>query len=152
MGWFNSIYSEDHIAIIERSKSSHPAKALLDDLDHREVPLIDLVNGLERIGNRKAVSIIKKGAHKSGLDVQYSGGRPPPQVAQSIAGHPQEYIGFSCAQRREQVETLRVPVQESGATGGTVHPSDPGHEAPFNLVETVFSIFFPCFSFYYKTS
>lgn len=63
MRWFHSLYSEDHIAIIERD--SRPAKALLDDLDHREVPLIDLVNGLERIGNRKAVSIIKKGNHIS---------------------------------------------------------------------------------------
>lgn len=61
MGWFHPLYSEDHIAIIERSES--PAKALLVYLDHKEIPLKDLVNGLKAIGNKKAVSIIKKGSH-----------------------------------------------------------------------------------------
>ncbi|KAL9983855.1 hypothetical protein ACROYT_G006096 [Oculina patagonica] len=115
MGWFHPLYSEDHIAIIERSES--PAKALLVYLDHKEIPLKDLVNGLKAIGNKKAVSIIKKGAEKSGLDIQYSGGRPPRQVPQFSAGHSREYKNFSCVRRKEQSETLPFPVQESEATG-----------------------------------
>lgn len=62
MRWFHSLYSEEHIATIQCSKI-HPAEALLDDLDHREIPLQVLVDGLNSIGNKKAVSIIKKGSH-----------------------------------------------------------------------------------------
>lgn len=61
MRWFHSLYSEDDVAKIEQNH--HPAKALLDDMDHREMSLQDLVNGLNAIGNKKAVSIIKKGSH-----------------------------------------------------------------------------------------
>ena len=57
--WFGFLYSEDDVAIIE--SSSRPAKTLLDDLTLREIPLRDLVEGLEAIGNKRAASIVKKG-------------------------------------------------------------------------------------------
>ena len=57
--WFASVYSEDDVAEIE--SSSRPAKALLDDLTHRETPLQDLVDGLEAIGNKRAAKIVRKG-------------------------------------------------------------------------------------------
>lgn len=57
--WFRTLYSEDDVAIIESNKD--PAKVLLDDLTLREITLQELVNGLEKIGNKKAVSIIMKG-------------------------------------------------------------------------------------------
>ena len=56
---FASLHSEDDVAIIE--SSSCPAKALLDDLTYREIPLRVLVDGLEAIGNKRAASIVKKG-------------------------------------------------------------------------------------------
>ena len=57
--WFGNRYFEDDVAIIE--STSRPAKALLDDLTLREIPLQDLVEGLEAIGNKRAASIVKKG-------------------------------------------------------------------------------------------
>lgn len=57
--WFKSLYSEDDVAMIESSVC--PAKALLDDLTYRGITLQDLVEGLEAIGNNRAVSIIIKG-------------------------------------------------------------------------------------------
>ena len=57
--WFGFLYSEDHVAIFE--SSSRPAKTLLDDLTLREIPLRDLVEGLEAIGNKRAANIVKRG-------------------------------------------------------------------------------------------
>lgn len=62
--WFRSLYSEDDVAIIERSKGVRPAKALLHDLDYRGITLRDLVEGLEGIRNIKAASIVKKGGSR----------------------------------------------------------------------------------------
>ena len=58
---FSTYYSEDDVAMIESREKCHPAKALLDDLTVREMPLEVLVDGLKAIGNNKAVSIIIKG-------------------------------------------------------------------------------------------
>lgn len=63
MTWFHSLYSEEHVAMIQCSKI-HTAKDLLVYLDHRtETPLQVLVDGLQAIGNKKAVSIVEKGSH-----------------------------------------------------------------------------------------
>ena len=59
MKWFGSVYSEGDVATIE--DSSRPAKALIDDLTCREIPLQDLLEGLEGIGNKRAASIVRKG-------------------------------------------------------------------------------------------
>lgn len=85
--WFGSVYSEDDVAMIE--SSTRPAKALLDDLTFREKTLQDLLEGLEAIGNNRAASIVKKGAQKKGLYIQYPGRRPPPHVCST--GNPQEH-------------------------------------------------------------
>lgn len=62
--WFSTYprayYSELDVEMIERE--FQPAKALLDDLTRREIPLEELLNGLRAIGNNKAVSIIRKGS------------------------------------------------------------------------------------------
>ena len=58
---FPSHYSEDYIDMIEREGGRRPAKVLLDDLTLREITLQELVNGLRKIGNKRAVSIIEKG-------------------------------------------------------------------------------------------
>ena len=57
---FASIYSANDINKI-RMTGCRPAKALIEDLESREIPLKVLVRGLFEIGNRKAISIIKKG-------------------------------------------------------------------------------------------
>ena len=44
-------------------KGDSPAKALLDDLNGREMTIQDLVNGLSEIGNKKAISIIERGTY-----------------------------------------------------------------------------------------
>ena len=49
-----------------RQKCS-PARSLLNDLAHREVPLEDLLLALQEIGNKKAISIINKGSQLSCL-------------------------------------------------------------------------------------
>ncbi|KAJ7372353.1 hypothetical protein OS493_019798 [Desmophyllum pertusum] len=141
-GWFR--YSEGDVTVIETSsKSGHPAKVFLEDLKHREITLQDLVTGLRGIGNNKAITIIMKGAEKSGIDIQYSGGRPPPRC--STGRRPQEHSSFSRIQpiqRKEKAETLeRLPVQESVATEGAGHPSNPG----FGTVTSLVAKLFPCF-------
>ena len=57
---FASIYSENDINKI-RMNGYRPAKALIDDLILKEIPLRVLQRGLIEIGNRKAISIIKRG-------------------------------------------------------------------------------------------
>ena len=52
-------YSEDYINKIRRTGS--PARALIEDLISREIPLQVLLKGLEEIENRKAISIIERG-------------------------------------------------------------------------------------------
>lgn len=59
---FGSLYTQQDVDIIENRRGSRPAKGLLDDLICREVPLQDLVYALVVIGNKKAISIIKKGS------------------------------------------------------------------------------------------
>ena len=58
---FCSVYSENDIAEIERTKGLHPAKALLDYLDTRQITLQELLEGLIAIGNKKAASILMQG-------------------------------------------------------------------------------------------
>lgn len=139
--WFKSLYSEDDVAMIESSVC--PAKALLDDLTYRGITLQDLVEGLEAIGNNRAVSIIIKGAQKSGLDMQYSGRRPPPQVRST--GNPQEQedsVKFS--PYAEEAETLHSSVQVSEAKESACHSSDPGlHTSCLGIVLSIVSSWFP---------
>ena len=52
-------YSANYINKIRRTGS--PAKALIEDLISREIPLQVLLKGLQDIGNRKAISIIERG-------------------------------------------------------------------------------------------
>ena len=54
-------YSEDYIDMIGRVGGGRPAKVFLEDLTLREITLQELVNGLRKIGNKRAVSIIEKG-------------------------------------------------------------------------------------------
>ena len=58
---FPSHYSEHDIGVIGREGGRRPAKVLLEDLTLREITLEELVNGLRKIGNKRAVSIIQKG-------------------------------------------------------------------------------------------
>lgn len=53
---FSNIYSQKDVEEIEQKSS--PAKALLNDLDGREVSLENLIIALDRIGNKRAISII----------------------------------------------------------------------------------------------
>ena len=57
---FAAIYSENDINKIRMTGCS-PAKALIDDLVLGEIPLRVLLRGLTEIGNKKAISIIKRG-------------------------------------------------------------------------------------------
>ena len=57
---FASIYSANDINKI-RMTGCRPAKALIDDLVLGEIPLRVLLRGLIEIGNKKAISIIKRG-------------------------------------------------------------------------------------------
>lgn len=57
---FASTYSADDINKIQMT-GSRPAKALINDLISREIPLQDLLSGLKEIGNKKAISIIERG-------------------------------------------------------------------------------------------
>ena len=54
---FASTYSAYEINKIGMT-GGRPAKALIEDLISREIPLQVLLSGLEEIGNRKAISII----------------------------------------------------------------------------------------------
>lgn len=53
---FRSIYKENVAVLISDSN------VLLKDMALRDVKVQDLLNGLEEIGNKKAVSIIMKGS------------------------------------------------------------------------------------------
>ncbi|XP_020630108.1 uncharacterized protein LOC110067145 isoform X2 [Orbicella faveolata] len=116
---FRSIYTEKVAPTIQCSKD------LLTDMAVREIKLPRLVDGLREIGNKKAVSIIMRG-------IQFLGGRPPP--------------GWNL-ERRELAGTLPHPVQESGkAAEGADRPSMPRFETSVNVIETMISTFFPCFT------
>ena len=56
---FNHIYSQKDVEEIEQKRS--PATALLTDLDGRGESLENLVGALKKIGNKRAISIIKNG-------------------------------------------------------------------------------------------
>lgn len=63
LGWkkvmtegFSHIYSQKDVEEIEQKRS--PATALLIDLDGREESLENLIGALEKIGNKRAISII----------------------------------------------------------------------------------------------
>lgn len=103
------IYTKDGVALPKDSN------VLIDDMIYREIKLQHLLNGLKEIGNRKAVSIIEKEAQKLGLNVQDSGGRPPPghSIDRSQEHEDEEtYSTFSWKQYMEEAETLRFPIQE----------------------------------------
>ena len=57
---FASTYSAHDINKIQMT-GSLPAKALINDLISREIPLQDLLSGLKEIGNNNAISIIERG-------------------------------------------------------------------------------------------
>ena len=56
---FNHIYSQNDVEEIEQKRS--PATALLIDLDGRGESLENLIGALEKIGNKRAIAIIKNG-------------------------------------------------------------------------------------------
>ena len=56
---FNDIYSQNDVEEIEQKRS--PATALLIDLDGRGESLENLIGALEKIGNKRAIAIIKNG-------------------------------------------------------------------------------------------
>lgn len=56
---FNDIYSQNDVEEIEQKRS--PATALLIDLVGRGESLENLIGALEKIGNKRAIAIIKKG-------------------------------------------------------------------------------------------
>ena len=56
------VYTQQDVDIIENRRGGRPAKNLIDDLICREVALQDLVDALDVIGNKKAISIIEKGS------------------------------------------------------------------------------------------
>ena len=62
---YRSLYLPKHVEEIGQKR--FPADALLNDLADREVPLEDLLGELQKIGNKKAVSIINKGSQLSCL-------------------------------------------------------------------------------------
>ena len=62
-----SIYSASPPINKIRMTGNHPAKALIDELDSKEIALKDLLRGLTEIGNVKAISIIKRGTLSHGL-------------------------------------------------------------------------------------
>lgn len=62
---FSGIYSQKDVEEIEQKSS--PAIALLNDLDGREESLENLITALDRIGNKRAISIINNGScHRDG--------------------------------------------------------------------------------------
>lgn len=58
---FSHIYVQKHIEEIEQISGSS-AKALLNDLDAREESLENLIGALDRIGNKRTISIIQNGS------------------------------------------------------------------------------------------
>ena len=60
---FNHIYSQQDVTEIEQKCS--PAIAVLNDLVGREESVENLIRALEKIGNKRAISIISKGQNFS---------------------------------------------------------------------------------------
>lgn len=134
---FGAYYTKDDADCLER-KYTHPAKALLDDLICREVTLQSLLNALEAIGNKMAISIIKRGMKKKdGPDSLDCGSCPPLEtiMCQPVENTISRFSYSPRLQSREQGETLRFPVQESA--GDQIHPDDPGLHV---FVEMILSI------------
>lgn len=140
---FRLIYKEDVAALIPDSN------VLLKDMALRDVKVQHLLNGLEEIGHKKAVSIIMKEAQKLGLNVQDSCGRPPPGHSIDRSQEHEEtesYSTFSCEQSREQVETLKSPIQEEGREDSG-HTFDSGFGlSPLNVASYLIASIFRCFS------
>ncbi|KAM7444890.1 Nuclear factorNF-kappa-B p105 subunit [Porites harrisoni] len=89
---FAAIYSENDINKIRMTGCS-PAKALIDDLVLGEIPLRVLLRGLTEIGNKKAISIIKRDMMSKGCNIEDSGGRPLPPPYNTR--QPEEVMHFS---------------------------------------------------------
>ena len=72
---FSHIYSQDDVNEIEQKPS--PAMILLNDLVAREESVENLIRALEKIGNLRAISIIKNGfchhyrTFKTGQNISY---------------------------------------------------------------------------------
>lgn len=117
---FTDLYS--HEEVIEIEKRRNPAKKLLQDLNNRQIPVERLLEGLEAIGNIKAINIIMKDVMKRGKtlnlpkDNPYSGYCSTRQPQEHRDGVVIEVAGGTSSlpyPTREQVKTYRAPVQET---------------------------------------
>ncbi|XP_068710006.1 uncharacterized protein [Montipora foliosa] len=124
---FCSLYLPKHVEEIGQKRS--PADALLNDLADREVPLEDLLRELQKLGNKKAVSIIIKAIKRKDFN-----GAPP---TQTITREPEESTATSS--HRGQTETLPpYSIEESSTHGG-----DPCYPKLEEFMEQI-SMLFPC--------
>ncbi|XP_067038920.1 uncharacterized protein [Acropora muricata] len=130
---FNHIYSQNDVEEIEQKRS--PATALLIDLDGRGESLENLIGALEKIGNKRAIAIIKKGRSPTSNTDQMRDGR----IYQDFDGCPshrsiREAVEHAMNDDGEQAGTL---IQESRGNGR--HPDELGSS------ELLINFFLWCF-------
>lgn len=116
---FTDLYSHEEVIEIEKG---NPAKKLLQDLNNRQIPVERLLEGLEAIGNIKAINIIMKDVMKIGKtlnlpkDNPCSGCCSTRQPQEHRDGVVIEVAGGTSSlpyPTREQVKSYRAPVQET---------------------------------------
>ncbi|XP_074613569.1 uncharacterized protein LOC141873450 [Acropora palmata] len=127
---FSHIYSQDDVNEIEQKPS--PAMILLNDLVAREESVENLIRALEKIGNLRAISIIKNGfCHhyrtfktgqmRDGINHQDSVAWPPCiNICQPVE-HSMNDVP-SNVEKAETFNLLSCPIQESG--GNDRHPDE----------------------------
>lgn len=130
---FNHIYSQNDVEQIEQKRS--PATALLTDLDGRGESLENLIGALKKIGNKRAISIIKNGRSPTSNTDQMSDGR----IYQDFDGClPHTYI-------RQPVEHA---MNDDGEQAGTLIQESRGngrHHDELGSSELLINFFLWCF-------
>lgn len=125
---FSHIYSQKDVEEIEQKRS--PATALLIDLDGRGESLENLIGALEKIGNKRAISIITENGRSPNFNTgQMRDGRIykdfdgcPPHIN---IREPVEHAMNDVPSNVEQAGTLifpPYPIQESRGNGW--HPDE----------------------------
>ncbi|XP_067038916.1 uncharacterized protein [Acropora muricata] len=149
---FGHIYFPKHIEEIEQISGSS-AKALLDNLDGREESLENLIVALDRIGNKRAISIIQNDiTFKTGHMNYYKDrdGRPATRIstcqpieAKGKLCEPIEHSMKDVFPNREQAQTLLTspPYSIQESTDNFNHHDN---LEPCELFTKIMSQMFPC--------
>lgn len=116
------LYLDDEVTKTEGTKN--PAKTLLQDLINRQITVEKLLEGLEVIGNKKAINKILEDIKERGKTLNLPCSRDYRPSPFRPTGQPQEHndeavstvvcsTSHSPNPTREQAKTWRAPVQET---------------------------------------